>query len=618
MLPFNYIICSNQIGNGNFGKVFKIKEINPPHNVLIVKIYDQHRQREYENEKNILTIITENNNIINDYIIKLNNTEVILENSDDFPINSNKLIFNYLNHGQLCDYLYIIPNINHLKECHIKLLCYKLLQGIKKCHEKNISHNKIDLKNIMLDNDFNPIIIHFSEASIIYDNNFKNDFFGLGIVLAKLITSGKFRSIGYEKKRNKYFIKFNDLNNQFQKNVLEESIFWKKVEILHNIKISEEFKKFFGILIKSKDILNIDDLLKNEWLKDINNNKDEIEIDLKKQFQKLYDRIIEYQNIDKYQIDNISSILNFPMEIETNLIKECLNKKKSKNKNLLDNYTNFYEYKKSISIFSNNSEYSDNGIKNYDISSEEEEKKGKKKLKKYKDDEDEDEDEEEKKEKKKEKKKEEKKEEKKEDEDEEEEITKKKGKKKMIKMEKKKEIKENKQRKKSKKNKKSKISPIEFIYQNREIQIIQYEPQGIQFNYIEINFKDNNDYDCQNTLNKYMINLEKNIKEFNYEKFINIKTEFLNKYLGFKVTYEEFIDEEENSEEEDLDYLNDDINNKDLIFLIMKIELFKLEEKEYTLNNKYYLFFNLIQGDIVDFYEYLKIVKIIATSLLNH
>ena len=370
MLPFNYIICSNQIGNGNFGKVFKIKEINPPHNVLIVKIYDQHRQREYENEKNILTIITENNNFINDYIIKLNNTEVILENSDDFPINSNKLIFNYLNHGQLCDYLYIIPNINHLKECHIKLLCYKLLQGIKKCHEKNISHNKIDLKNIMLDNDFNPIIIHFSEASIIYDNNFKNDFFGLGIVLAKLITSGKFRSIGYEKKRNKYFIKFNDLNNQFQKNVLEESIFWKKVEILHNIKISEEFKKFFGILIKSKDILNIDDLLKNEWLKDINNNKDEIEIDLKKQLQKLYDRILEYQNIDKYQIDNISSILNFPMEIETNLIKECLNKKKSNYKNLLDNNSNFYEYKKSHSIFSNNSEYLDNGIKNYDISSE--------------------------------------------------------------------------------------------------------------------------------------------------------------------------------------------------------------------------------------------------------
>ena len=184
-------------------------------------------------------------------------------------------------------------------------------------------------------------------------------------------------------------------------------------------------------------------------------------------------------------------------------------------------------------------------------------------------------------------------------------------------MEKKKEIKENKKRKKSKKSRKSKISPIEFIYQNREIQIIQYEPQGIQFNYIEINFKDNDDYDCQNTLNKYMINLEKNIKEFNYEKSINIKTEFLNKYLGFKVIFEEFIDEEESSEE-DLYYLNDDINNKDLIILIMKIELFKLEEKEYTLNNKYYLFFNLIQGDMADFYEYLKIVKIIATSLLNH
>ena len=349
MLPFNYKICSNQIGNGNFGKVFKIREINPPHNILIAKIYEPSKNKEYENEKNILNIITENNNLMNDYIVKLNNNEVILEHSDNFHVNSNKLIFNYLNHRQLCDYLYIVPNTNHLKESHIKLLCFKLLQGIKMFHTKNISHNKIDLKNIMFDNDFNPILIHFSEASIIHDNNFKKDFFGLGIVLAKLITSGKFKSIGYDKKRNKYYFKFNDLNNQIQKNICEESIFWKKVEFINKIKISDEFIQFFEILIKSKDILNIDDLLNNEWLKELKNNKDEIEKDLKKEIHRIYEKIVEFQNIDKYQIKEITSLLNNVNEKNSNLIdkyiksyKEELDKKK-KNKNKKEDNYNIYK-----------------------------------------------------------------------------------------------------------------------------------------------------------------------------------------------------------------------------------------------------------------------------------
>ena len=81
--------------------------------------------------------------------------------------------------------------------------------GLKKCHEKNISHNKLDLKNIMLDDDFNSIMIHFSEASIITNNNFNKDFLMLELILTKLVTSGKFNTIIYDKKIKKYFIKSN-------------------------------------------------------------------------------------------------------------------------------------------------------------------------------------------------------------------------------------------------------------------------------------------------------------------------------------------------------------------------------------------------------------------------
>jgi serine/threonine protein kinase len=98
----------------------------------------------------------------------------------------------------------MMPNINHIKEIYVKLLCYKLLKGLQKCHENNICHNKIDIKNIMFDNDFNPIIIHFSEASLINNKNFNKDFIGLGIVLAKLMTSGKFISYKYDKNKKRF------------------------------------------------------------------------------------------------------------------------------------------------------------------------------------------------------------------------------------------------------------------------------------------------------------------------------------------------------------------------------------------------------------------------------
>jgi hypothetical protein len=128
MLPFNYIICSNQIGSGNIGRVYKIRNINNPQNLLIAKIYNHTNIQAYEKEKNILSKLSElNNNIKNNYFVKLKKDQVILEHSDDFQINSKLLVFDYLIHGKLCDYLYMIPISNQLKENHLKLLCYKLL-----------------------------------------------------------------------------------------------------------------------------------------------------------------------------------------------------------------------------------------------------------------------------------------------------------------------------------------------------------------------------------------------------------------------------------------------------------------------------------------------------------
>ena len=504
MFPINYIICSNQINSGINDKVFKIVEINPPNNLYIAKIYEHRKRNEYEYEKNILSnFSTENNNLQNDYLIKLKNIEVRLEYNDNFHIDSNLLIFDYLSHGTLCEYLYKMPNINLIKEVYVKLIGYKLLKGLKKLHEKNICHNKIDIKNIMFDNDFNPIIIHFSEASFIHDNNFNKDFIGLGMVLAKLITSGQFKAIGFDKKTKKFIIKSHNKSNSGKKNLLEESAFWKIFELNNQIKISDEFRNFFDILVKSKNILDINDLINNEWFKDISNNQTEIENNLKTEFETNYNRILKLENTFTQNI-NISSIINISLGQEIN-------------ENNITNGNLFF-----------NREYKKNSF-NRSRSLEEDE---------------------------------------------------------------------------------------EINFENKKIKIIKNEPQDIQSNYIEININGNN-YICRNVLNKFFLDFQNKIKQLENDSNMKVIIEQDENSWAFNVTFEENDYCKENDKDDEIEYIDEDINDCDSIPLIIKIELYEKEKEIFTSNNKYYLIFNYIQGDVADYYEYLKNIKSFAKPLLN-
>ena len=510
MLPINYIICSNQMNSGINDKVFKIVEISRPNKIFIIKIFEEMKRKEYEEEKSILSLLKDSsNNPQNNYLIKLKDIEVRLEYSDNYRINSNLLVFDYLHHGTMCDYLYMMPNINHIKEIYVKLLCYKLLKGLQKCHENNICHNKIDIKNIMFDNDFNPIIIHFSEASLINNKNFNKDFIGLGIVLAKLMASGQFISYKYDKNKKRFVFVYK-LGGPNKKGFLEESQFWNIIESNNNIKISKEFKQFFDILVKSKNALNIDDLLNNEFLKDIINNQKEIETKLKKDFEADYNEIVKSKEQDKQEID-IYSILNLDNTEDNSLV----NPRKRGNKTSFDRIRSL------------------------------EEKEGN-------------------------------------------------------------------------------------LYEHKVLKSIKCEPKGIQFNYIEINIKDN-EILYLDALEKLMIDLENNIREFKYEKDIDINIEHDAKNWAFYIAFEEKeIDEENNIEdnidniEEETDAISEDLNDNELIPLVIKIELFELEKDEkltHSMNpidRKYYLMFNYIQGDISDFYEYLRIIKNMSISLLKH
>ena len=311
MQPQNYEICSNPLGNGKNCEVYKIKEKNHPHSILIAKIYENSRRKYYEKEKRILLKISNSNDVeINDYLIHIKNINARLEISKQFKADSTLLTFDFLMHGNIQDYISLKSFGKPISEIYIKLLCYKLLLGLKKIHNNNISHNKIDIRNLMFDDNFNPIIIHFGNA-IISDNH-QNDFFGLGLILVGLISSKKIISYKFNKKQNNYIFRFYSTNNYFHESSCEESVFWKILESNKNVIISKEFIDFFHFLVIPDKVLNIDELFNNIWLKDIKIYHKEIEQNFREEFKNNYFFLSQSQKLvnNFNNNSNLNNIIN--------------------------------------------------------------------------------------------------------------------------------------------------------------------------------------------------------------------------------------------------------------------------------------------------------------------
>ena len=306
----NYRIVSDQIGNGILGKVHLIQLIQKPFTLLIAKIFDEQSEEHYNKERNILTIISNSNNPNKNYIIQIKNIIINLDFMNYFLDDSRYLLFDYLEYGNLSKYLYNGRLFTDIPEKFTKLVCYKLLKAFEVMHDNHIIHNKIDINNIMFNNDFNPIIIHFSEAVInndYNDNNYKIDFRGLGKIAAKMITSGRFMHLRFNKVK-KYF----EIIDNAKRAIIEKD-FWNSIN-----KISEVFIDFFDKLLKSRTPLNINELINHPWLKEIkdiydnNINNNSIENDFKNFFLDKYKKIklMEQQDKQTYEIDAIIDMQN--------------------------------------------------------------------------------------------------------------------------------------------------------------------------------------------------------------------------------------------------------------------------------------------------------------------
>ena len=293
-------------------EIFVVSEIANRSNKYISKIYTKINDKYYKNENTILEILSKKlkNNTSSKYIIEnFSNTGKILpDQSVNFSSNQ-YFIFKYYTKFVLEDYL--INQQNIIQEIFIKLICYKILKGIQYCHDCNICHNNLNIKNIIFDENFTPVIIDFSDSINLNENNnltkekiikYKNkDFYQLALILINLITDGKKEPI------KKYLTDHEGESFFIRKNgdKIEESKFWKMIKKNSRKNISNDFIDFFIVLINPKQELNISFLINElKWLiefrDDFNNKNNDYILKIENQFftdfQSRYEHIITFKN----------------------------------------------------------------------------------------------------------------------------------------------------------------------------------------------------------------------------------------------------------------------------------------------------------------------------------
>ena len=143
-----------------------------------------------------------------------------------------------------------------------------------------------------------------------------------------------------------------------------------------------------------------------------------------------------------------------------------------------------------------------------------------------------------------------------------------------------------------------------------------FKPRKDDFNYLQINIKNDENKDIK----KAVINLMKNLKAKIKEKYnkTEIKVDFKNeKDFSLEICYQIppiIMDYDK------IQFLDDKFENKvkNIQKFEIKVDLIEGDKSSYSLNkiNQYYLLFNGVSVDREDFYEHLKILKDISIDLL--
>ena len=315
----NYII-KEIIGSGCSADVFLVYE-RETKKEYAAKVFNESRKLDCDNEIKIINILKEENNPNIIKIIESGEGDIIRKNKP--KINTKYYILEYASFGNIFDYIFYRKK--GLGELYSKIIFYKIVEGVKFCHEHNICHRDLKLENILLNDDFCPKICDFGFACINapdlkdtpgtsaylapevrqnmnYDGK-KADIFCLGSILIILVVGikGFYRASIFD--NHYYYI--------FKENI---ELYWKLIEAkVSEVKqLSKEFKNLYIQMItyEPNKRITAEGILNHPWfdeIKEIKKDKikmDDLEEEIKSKFIEIKD---EVKNENKIELENKSN-----------------------------------------------------------------------------------------------------------------------------------------------------------------------------------------------------------------------------------------------------------------------------------------------------------------------
>ena len=258
-----------ELGAGLSSKIYLVEDIEN-YNKYLCKIYSTEKLfvKEYNNYKNFICKSQ------SDFLIRFISSNGISKNNV-----YNYIIFEYAEKGGLINYLE--NGLGGFDEIYCKLIFEQMLNGIKDLHDTGLTHNYLTLKNILLGKNYSIKISNFIYSDNKSGDKYK-DLFCLFAILLELLTGKKIDLLKlYECYKNHFLTRLN-------------KIFWDVIKINTKINFSENFIKLIDNMLSIKSLYTIEEILKSDWMSEINvddKNKEILEQKLIEEFKKREEKI---------------------------------------------------------------------------------------------------------------------------------------------------------------------------------------------------------------------------------------------------------------------------------------------------------------------------------------
>ena len=317
ILDNKYILLS-RVGDGGFSKVYLAKKINDENEnkKYAIKILRSDKTSVFDKRcfSYEVDIFKELSKEKNKYVPSLYDYGEGFISKDGKEINTKRLylVIDYAEKKDLS--LYLDKTSDGFEEDYARLIFKKILEGIQFCHNAKICHLDIKMDNILLDENFDPIITDFGlsikiegkEAILQHARgskcyippemyvkgakkiSFKADIFSLGALLFRLVTK-------------KWGFKTSKVKNENYRHIANKNmdIYWNDMSIEINKTLSDEFKDlYFKMVTYNPDNrLTIEKIYEHPWMKKIIDLKQDeynkLEMEVFKYLAKLEEKIKE-------------------------------------------------------------------------------------------------------------------------------------------------------------------------------------------------------------------------------------------------------------------------------------------------------------------------------------